>query len=186
MRFVERNRVIAALTPGTLVVEAAVRSGALITAHRADALGRVVMGVPGPITSPQSAGVHQLLREEETYVVTSAAEVLEHLGRIGDDLAPRKAGPARPWDRLPPDLLRVLEAVSPFRPLPPPAIARAAGIAPGAVTTYLEALRELGLTTTRDALPGPTRLWLRVTPPDANTPDRAGALPRNGPESEAM
>jgi DNA processing protein len=186
IRFVERNRVIAALTPGTLVIEAAVRSGALITAHRADALGRVVMGVPGPITSPQSAGVHQLLREEETYVITSAAEVLEHLGRIGEDLAPRKAGPARPWDRLPPDLLRVLEAVSPFRPLPPPVIARAASIAPGAITTYLEALRELGLTAPQDTLPGPTRLWIRTTPPDANTPARAGGPRPNEPESEAM
>lgn len=118
-------------------------------------------------------------------MVTSAAEVLEHLGRIGEDLAPRKAGPARPWDRLPPDLLRVLEATSPFRPLPPPAIARAAGIAPGTITTYLEALRELGLAAPQDTPPGAARSWLRTTLPNADASSRAGTPPSREPESEA-
>ena len=56
--FLVRNRIIAALASQTVVVEAAVRSGALSTAHWAQDLGRVVWGVPGPITSASSAGVH--------------------------------------------------------------------------------------------------------------------------------
>ena len=62
VRFLSRNRLIAALTSGTVVVEAAVRSGALNTATWAEGLKRVVMGVPGPVDSAPSAGVHQLLR----------------------------------------------------------------------------------------------------------------------------
>lgn len=61
-RFILRNRVIAALTRGTVVVEAAYRSGALVTARAAQRLGRFAMGVPGPVTSGLSAGVHELLR----------------------------------------------------------------------------------------------------------------------------
>lgn len=61
-RFILRNRVIAALTRGTVVVEAAYRSGALVTARAAQRLGRFTMGVPGPATSALSAGVHELLR----------------------------------------------------------------------------------------------------------------------------
>ncbi len=60
-RFILRNRVIAALTRGTLVVEAAHRSGALATAREAQRLNRHTMGVPGPATSALSAGVHELL-----------------------------------------------------------------------------------------------------------------------------
>src|SRR4029078_13034542 len=62
LRFLARNRVIAALTRGTVVVEAAVRSGALNTANWANRLHRTVMGVPGPVTSAPSQGVHQLIR----------------------------------------------------------------------------------------------------------------------------
>src|SRR5690606_37691766 len=61
-RFLVRNRVIAALTRGTVVVEAALRSGARHTARRAQELDRPLMIVPGPITSSYSAGVHQLAR----------------------------------------------------------------------------------------------------------------------------
>jgi DNA processing protein len=87
-RFLVRNRLIAGLTAGTVIVEAGLRSGALATARQALRAGRTVMGVPGPVTSGESAGVHQLLRtREEVRLVTRAAEVVELVGAIGDDLA---------------------------------------------------------------------------------------------------
>ncbi|MGK5642900.1 DNA-processing protein DprA [Streptomyces sp. URMC 126] len=108
-RFVLRNRVIAALTRGTVVVEAEYRSGSLVTARRARALGRHTMGVPGPVTSGLSAGVHELLREGAT-LVTDADEVAELVGAMGE-LAPERRGPAVPRDLLAPQAAAVLEAV---------------------------------------------------------------------------
>lgn len=108
-RFVQRNRVIAALTRGTVVVEAELRSGSLVTARRALALGRFTMGMPGPVTSGLSAGVHQLLRGEAA-VVTDADEVIELVGSIGD-LAPERPGSTRIRDLLDPVATRVLEAL---------------------------------------------------------------------------
>ena len=77
-RFLTRNRVIAALSAGTVVIEAGLRSGALITARHARELGRPVMAVPGPVTSAQSAGCHQLIRDGAT-CVTSTADILTRL-----------------------------------------------------------------------------------------------------------
>jgi DNA processing protein len=74
-RFLARNRVIAALTRATVVVEAAHRSGALNTARCAADLGRHVFGVPGPVSSTASAGVHALIRSGAT-LVTNADEVV--------------------------------------------------------------------------------------------------------------
>ncbi|WP_435242623.1 DNA-processing protein DprA [Streptomyces cucumeris] len=109
-RFVLRNRVLAALTRGTVVVEAQYRSGSLVTARRARDLGRFTMGVPGPVTSGLSAGVHELLRGEAV-VVTDADEVAELIGGIGE-LAPEKRGPLVERDLLDPVTARVLEALS--------------------------------------------------------------------------
>jgi DNA processing protein len=109
-RFIFRNRLIAALTRGTVVVEAAYRSGSLVTARRAQQLGRITCGVPGPVTSGLSAGVHELLREGGA-VVTGADDVIELVGSIGDDLAPLRRGPVEPRDLLPPATARVLEAL---------------------------------------------------------------------------
>lgn len=75
-RFLHRNRIIAALGVGTVVVEAAHRSGSLVTARLAAELGRVVMAVPGPVTSDQSAGAHELIRDGAT-LVAGAAQVRE-------------------------------------------------------------------------------------------------------------
>jgi DNA processing protein len=113
-RFVLRNRVIAALTRGTVVVEAAHRSGSLVTARRAQRLGRLTMGVPGPATSGLSAGVHELLRGEAV-LVTDAAEVAELVGAIGE-LAPEKRGPVLARDLLAPRTARVLDALPAGRP----------------------------------------------------------------------
>jgi DNA processing protein len=87
-RFLQRNRLIAALTGATVVVEAAWRSGALSTAARAAELLRPVGAVPGPVTSLASAGCHRLLRDGAAVCVTDAAEALELLGPApvrGDD-----------------------------------------------------------------------------------------------------
>src|SRR3954451_15574531 len=64
-RFLVRNRLIAALTRGTAVVEAAARSGAVATANRARKLGKQLMAVPGPVTSAMSVGCNELLRDQE-------------------------------------------------------------------------------------------------------------------------
>ena len=78
-RFLARNRLIAAMTNGTVVVEAALRSGALNTAGWAESLNRHVMCMPGPVTSYTSQGVNNFLREGRGTVVTHGAEVLELL-----------------------------------------------------------------------------------------------------------
>ena len=110
-RFLVRNRLIAALGAGTVVVEAGKRSGARNTAASAAALGRVLMVVPGPVTSAMSAGCHELLRDGAATMVGSVGEVVESVGLFGDDLVPRTDSPARPTDGLEPEALRVHEAL---------------------------------------------------------------------------
>ncbi|WP_030164322.1 DNA-processing protein DprA [Spirillospora albida] len=110
LRFLVRNRVIAALSRGTVLVEAEARSGALNTASWARKLGRVVMAVPGPITSRTSVGCHALFREQAAIVVTRSEEIVEAVGRIGADLAPPPHTPVLPRDRLDPGTRAVLEA----------------------------------------------------------------------------
>ncbi len=90
-RFIARNRLIAAMSVGTVVVEAGLRSGSLNTARTARILVRHVAAVPGPVTSVQSAGCHKLLRETDASLVTDAAEVLDLMGRLSLDAV----GPAR-------------------------------------------------------------------------------------------
>ena len=134
-RFVLRNRVIAALTRGTVVVEAAHRSGSLVTARAAQRLGRHTMAVPGPVTSSLSAGAHELLRGDAT-LVTDAAEVVELVGDMGE-LAPDRRGPVLPRDLLEPAARRVLAA------LPGQREAGADEIARGAQTTQDDAIARL-------------------------------------------
>ncbi|WP_367136394.1 DNA-processing protein DprA [Saccharothrix sp. HUAS TT1] len=108
-RFLTRNRLIAALAEGTVVVEAGQRSGAKNTAASTAALGRVLMAVPGPITSVSSSGCHELLRSGAALPVTSVAEVIESTGRLGVDLVEAN----RNTETGPPqgDAMRVLEAL---------------------------------------------------------------------------
>jgi DNA processing protein len=75
-RFLARNRLIAAVSRGTVIVEAARRSGAIATANRAMDLGRVVMAVPGPITAMASAGTNRLLHEQAARAVSDCDEVI--------------------------------------------------------------------------------------------------------------
>ncbi|HVV23436.1 MAG TPA: DNA-processing protein DprA [Pseudonocardiaceae bacterium] len=111
-RFLVRNRLIAALAAGVVVVEAGRRSGTRNTAATAAALGRLVMAVPGPVSSAMSVGCHDLLRTTDTCLVTSATDVAEAVGRIGVDLAPNPADDdTRETDGLDERSLRVHEAL---------------------------------------------------------------------------
>jgi DNA processing protein len=144
LRFLSRNRVIAALSLGTVVVEAALRSGALNTAHWASLTNRVLMGVPGPVTSAPSEGVHELLRTRDAALVTRGSDVLELVSPSGSftQLSPRAAD--RPADRLSETDRQVLDAVPVRRPVPAESVARTAGLAASTVRAALERLRDGG------------------------------------------
>ncbi len=105
-RFLQRNRVIAALGQATVVVEAGWRSGSLNTAHHAAALGRPLGAVPGPVTSGASAGCHRLIRELEAACVTCVDDIRELIGST----APQ--GPDAPDTAFTDDQTRVLDALS--------------------------------------------------------------------------
>ena len=104
--FPARNRLIAALSQLTLVVEAAERSGALITARLARELGREAGAVPGPITSSRSRGVNDLLHDG-AHVVRDVQDVLDLLFGAGG-----RSAPADRRERLDPALRRVLDEVA--------------------------------------------------------------------------
>lgn len=143
IRFLARNRIIAALAAGTVVVEAAVRSGALSTARWAEAMSRHLMGVPGPVTSAPSAGVHQLLRDGAT-LVTRGADVLEVVGGYGDHLVEHPREEPRPRDRLTPVERRVLEAVPLVDPARVDSIAHVAALHVREVDGALRRLQRAG------------------------------------------
>jgi DNA processing protein len=157
-RFLTRNRVIAALTRGTVVVEAAVRSGARTTARCAEELGRVLMAVPGPVTSVVSAGSNELLRSRQAVAVTRAEEVIEDLGRIGADLAPARQGEVRPHDTLSQRQASVIETLPARRPLPAGEVARRCGLEPAEASAELGQLALLGMVERIDGGWRPTRL----------------------------
>lgn len=144
-RFLVRNRLIAALTEGTVIVEAALRSGSLNTARWARDLGRVLMGVPGPVTSMLSAGVHEMLRQPESVLVTDADEVLEMVSPIGTALAPVKQGTVSPRDGLDEASRRLLDAVPKVAAAPIGSIATLAGMAPSQALGNLGELCRQGL-----------------------------------------
>lgn len=143
-RFLTRNRVIAALAGGTVVVEAAARSGSLNTLHWADRLGRTTMGTPGPVTSQMSEGVHLAIRSGEAELVTDAADVLESLGGIGAEPAPEAVRRTTAYDRLGPDAARTLDGLSWSERLTADQVAQRAGLAGCQVHEHLDALVEAG------------------------------------------
>ncbi|MFI6319565.1 DNA-processing protein DprA [Nonomuraea sp. NPDC050556] len=163
-RFLIRNRLIAALSRGTVVIEAAQRSGALNTASHAISLDRHLAAVPGAITSEQSAGCHRLLRERTAVCVTSPEEMIELVGVIGADLAPQTRGPAIPRDALNEPTRRVLDAVPSRGTAGPATIAVAAGVD---LPTALSCLGGLAAAGYIDRTPTGWRLR-RPTPPPAH------------------
>ncbi|WP_246169054.1 DNA-processing protein DprA [Actinotalea subterranea] len=157
-RFLQRNRLIAAVGRATLVVEAAWRSGALNTAGHAAALLRPVGAVPGPVTSASSAGCHRLLREGAAVCVTDGPELLELLGASGDHVPEADGGPVLPQDGLSPDQRRLLDALPLRRPADPESLARAAGLAVPEVLSALGGLELRGLAVRQEGR------WRRGTP----------------------
>jgi DNA processing protein len=141
-RFLARNRLIAAMTRGTVVVEAAVRSGALNTASWAQRLQRTVMGVPGPVTSAPSEGVHEQIRAGGMSLVTRGEHVRELLAPVGEQLWLPPRAEDSPFDLLDDVDRRVLEAVPLRTGATTSSVARTAGLAT-AVT--LSALRRLAV-----------------------------------------
>lgn len=160
-RFLARNRLIAGLSRGTVVVEAARRSGAIATANRALELGRVLMAVPGPITSMASSGTNLLLHEQSARAVSSSEEVtglilsagVDPAGRCSEPLAPTGPGPgggengaASVLDPGLPDGALAVLGVLPRRAGPSvEALADRAGIPPAECLAHLGLLEIAGL-----------------------------------------
>lgn len=145
-RFLSRNRLIAALGRATLVVEAALRSGALSTANAASGINRPVLAVPGPVTSPTSAGCHRMIRDGEASCVVDVDDLLGllDLGATTGDDGPRSA-PGRAWDRLAERERRVLDALPRRGGLDVSAVVRSAGLGPADVIAALALLEAGGL-----------------------------------------
>jgi DNA processing protein len=154
-RFLDRNRLIAALAPGTVIVEAAYRSGAASTARWARRTRRPVLGVPGPVDSALSAGVHLQIRERGATLVTGAADVVAELGTMGELLgsaaevleasAAQRVAAARPHDGLGAVDLRVVDALGLGRWSALPEVAGRCGLTRPEVRAALQRLVERGL-----------------------------------------
>jgi DNA processing protein len=153
-RFLSRNRIVAALGAATLVVEAAVRSGALNSARYARQLGRPVLAVPGPVTSALSAGCHALIRraDDPAQLVTSVAEVLPFCGALSEsgelaaeDEAAAQRAQVREYDALDRSARRVLDGFPARAPVTEAELARLSGEPVPKVITALPALLRLGL-----------------------------------------
>ena len=147
-RFLTRNRLVAALSGATVVVEAGARSGAANTAAWARGLGRSVCAVPGPVTSSASVGCHALLRSGAE-IVTRAADVVELIGRIGE-LAPDELRPETALDCLGEAEQRVYDALPARGRRSADQIAVASGLPPTHVLGPLSMLEVSGLVTRQD------------------------------------
>jgi len=162
-RFLQRNRLIAAASLATIVLEAGWRSGSLNTAGHANTLGRPVGAVPGPVTSAASAGCHRLLREQLAQCVTNADEMAE-LAPLVDLLAPaavsleKSEGRTGPVATEPgPTLIRLADAMSTRAPRVPADIAARAGLTVAEVHGHLGELELAGEVAERESG------WIRVT-----------------------
>jgi DNA processing protein len=142
-RFCLRNRLIAASSAATVVVEAGRRSGSLNTAGHAAAIGRPLGAVPGPVTSPASAGCHRLLREFDAVCVTDAAEMAELAG-LTVPAAGALANPPEETKEIEGTAIRLLDALSRRRARSPAELAASAGMSVRDVTAALGGLELSG------------------------------------------
>lgn len=162
-RFRQRNRIIAALSPATLVTEAGVRSGTLNTAGHAAEIGRVLGAVPGPVTSAASAGCHRLIRDYGAALVTDAREACELVGyddRL--DIFPATGGVGAAETgraRMPPEHERVLDALPLRGSRTVEDIARRAGMAVVEVRGALAELELLARVQRRETPSDPQPKW---------------------------
>jgi DNA processing protein len=150
VRFLSRNRIIAALGEGTVVVEAAARSGALSTANWAAGIGRPLMGVPGPVTSAVSEGVHEMVRFRNATLVTRSEEILEVVSESGQCALDFRRATEDERDRLSLEARQVLDAVPVQRPSGTASIARVAGLSVSLVAEHLADLHNAGFVVSRD------------------------------------
>jgi DNA processing protein len=145
-RFLQRNRLIAAASQATIVMEAGWRSGSLNTAGHAAALGRPLGAVPGPVTSMASAGCHRLIRDFDAVCVTNAAEMAE--------LAPLAGADANTLDGLgqgaTSEQIRVFDAISTRSPRTAPDIAARSGLSVATVQAILGAASIEGTVSERE------------------------------------
>ena len=144
-RFLQRNRLIATMSRGTVVVEAGLRSGSLNTARLATEHGRVVAAVPGPVTSMMSAGCHDAIRSGMAVLVTDAAEAAEAIGDYGRDLAPARRGPTMVGDELYQVAARLLSALPVRKGVPVERLAVSSGLSVAEVRSLLGRLELSGL-----------------------------------------
>ena len=154
VRFLARNRLIAAMSSATLVVEAAFRSGARNTAGWALECGRPLMAVPGSVYSRGSTAPHLMIRSGQAVLVTNAAEVMELVSATGQDTLPLASGPRRATDALSETELAVYEAVPARRRAAVGDIALAAGVSVPACLGALSTLEAAG------RVEGDARGWL--------------------------
>ena len=136
-RFLQRNRMIATMSRGTVVVEAGLRSGSLNTARTAADHGRVVVAVPGPVTSMMSAGCHEAIRSGMAQLVTDAPEAAEAIGDYGSDLAPVRRGPTMAGDELDALEARLLSALPVRKGVPVSRLALSSGLSVAEVRSLL-------------------------------------------------
>lgn len=148
-RFLARNRIVAGLGGGAVVVEAGWRSGARSTISWARALGLPAMAIPGPVTSLQSTGCHRMIVRGEAELVTSAADVVERIGHIGE-LATEPADPPRLLDALTPTQLQVFEVLPTRTPLPLSLVAERSGVPMQQVRPTMVSLEIEGLVVCTD------------------------------------
>ncbi|WP_245580126.1 DNA-processing protein DprA [Arthrobacter castelli] len=144
-RFLQRNRLIAALCSVTVVVEARWRSGALNTAHHAADLSRQVAAVPGSVHSANSAGCHRLLREGSAICVTDAGEIAELAGSMGQQLPSEPKGKTADHDGLNLEDLLLLDALPVRAAAQSEKLASVAGLGHDAVLAGLGRLQLAGL-----------------------------------------
>lgn len=152
VKFLTRNRMIAALGAGTVVVEAALRSGALSTANWATRLNRVLMGVPGPVTSAASGGVHELIRGGRAMLVIDAAQVRELVSPAGPSALSHPRAPERPADGLTESELRMLDALPVSRHVTPGHLASQVNLVEAEARRALRSLARRGLAEERAGL----------------------------------
>jgi DNA processing protein len=155
-RFLQRNRLIAAASQATVVLEAGWRSGSLNTASHAGQIGRPIGAVPGPVTSAASAGCHRLIRNLSAVCVTTPDEMAE-LAPIAEATQPRSS-PERPSA----ERTRLLDALSDRAPRTALDIASRAGFSVEATQVLLGTLELEGIVEERE------RGWVRPRPKKEN------------------